>query len=163
MRRDHHRLLPGLAAAGIGLALALAGCAPSTPAPSPTVSLSSSPSATPTPTPAGPALVAAGSATQNLPFFTQVVSQVAAGPAATQGRAYIDALTAAGFDKSAMQVTNDQTTVGNQADSIQFSVSWKGECLVGQVGPSVAGPQTRVLPLTPEGTCLVGQTRQIDW
>lgn len=127
------------------------------------MSVSSTATATATPTPTGPALVIGGSAAQNLPFFTQIVSQVAAGPAATQGRAYIDALTGAGFDKSAMEVTNDQTTVGNQADSIQFSVKWNGQCLVGQVGPSVSGPQTRVLPLTPEGTCLVGQTRQIDW
>lgn len=163
MRSDFHRAVPALAAVGLGLALALTGCAPSTPAPTPTPTVSLTPTATPTPTPAGPELVPDGTATQNLPFFASIVAQVAAGPQSTQGRAYVDALTVAGFEKSAMEVTQDLTTVGNQADSIQFSVKWKGECLVGQVGPSVPGPQTRVLPLAPEGTCLVGQTRPIDW
>ena len=45
-------------------------------------------------------------------------------PSSVAGRAYIDALVAAGFDKAAMQVTPDQTTVGNPAESIQFSVRW---------------------------------------
>ncbi|AUG29703.1 MULTISPECIES: hypothetical protein [Microbacterium] len=162
MRRDVHRAAPGLLAVGLAVTLALAGCAPSpTPAPSPSVT--ATPSATATPTPTGPVLEPGGTATQNLPFFSSIVDAVAAGPAALQGRAYIDALVAAGFDKSAMEVTQDLTTVGNQADSIQFSVRWQGECLVGQVGPSVSGPQTRVLPEVPGGTCLVGQTRPIDW
>lgn len=152
-------------AACLGVVLMLAGCTTATPAPTPTASVTTTATATatPTPTPTGPALEPSGSASQNLAYFTSIVSAVAAGPQATQGRAYVDALVAGGFDKSAMEVTQDLTTVGNQADSIQFSVKWKGECLVGQVGPSVPGPQTRVLPLVPEGTCLVGQTRPIDW
>ena len=79
------------------------------------------------------------------------------------GRAYIDALIAAGFDRSAMQVTPDQTTVGNPAESIQFSVRWGDECLVGQVGPATGTPVTVVVPVLGEGSCLVGQTRPIDW
>ncbi len=147
----------------LALALALTGCTPGGPAATHSATASTTPTTTPSPTPTGPAIVPDGSATQNLPFFRSIVDQVAEGPQAAQGRAYVDALVAAGFDKGAMQVTQDLTTVGNQADSIQFSVKWKGECLVGQVGPSVPGPQTRVLPLVPEGTCLVGQTRPIDW
>lgn len=142
-------------------ALAVAGCAPS-PAPAPSPS-SPAVSATATPTPTGPALVPDGSADENLPLFTEVMNAVAATDARYQGRAYIDALVAAGFAKADMAVTNDLTTVGNQADSIQFSVRWAGECLVGQVGPSTPTPTALVLPLLPGDLCLIGQTRAIDW
>ncbi len=141
--------------------LGFAACTP-TPTPTPTQT-TAAPTATPTPTPTGPALVPDGSAEENLPLFAQVVNTVAATDARAQGRAYIDALVAAGFPKAQMQVTNDLTTVGNPADSIQFSVKWAGECLVGQVGPSTPAPTALVLPLVPGDTCLIGQTRPIDW
>ncbi|MCC2029926.1 hypothetical protein KEC56_10430 [Microbacterium sp. YMB-B2] len=84
--------------------------------------------------------------------------------ASSSGRAYIDALVDAGFDKSAMQVTEDLTTVGNAAESIQFSVRWGDrQCLVGQVGPSTGEPVTMVMDQLAEGRCLVGRTRSIDW
>lgn len=121
----------------------------------------SSPAASPTPT--GPVLVPEGSAADNLALFREVVETVAEQNDAVEGRAYIDALVAAGFDKSAMEVTHDRTTVDNPADSIQFSVLWQGECLVGQVGPSVPNPTAVVLPELPDGGCLVGATRDIDW
>ncbi|GAA5208453.1 DUF6993 domain-containing protein [Microbacterium kyungheense] len=145
-------------------------CAPVTPTPTPSVS----PSGTivvPTPsasasdggqaTPA--ALVPDGTAHDNLPYFTAVTDSVWASESRVSGRAYIDALVAAGFDKSAMQVTSDTTTVGNPAESIQFSVRWGEECLVGQVGPATGDPVTVVVPVVGEGTCLIGQTRPIDW
>ncbi|MET0735782.1 MAG: hypothetical protein ABWY55_09090 [Microbacterium sp.] len=110
-----------------------------------------------------PALVPDGSAEENLAFFSSIVSTVWASPAQAQGRAYIDALVAAGFDKAAMQVTNDTSTVGNAAESIQFSVLWDDECLVGQVGPSTGAPVAVVVPALAEGTCLIGETRPIDW
>ncbi|MBT8798863.1 hypothetical protein J0P97_12385 [Microbacterium flavum] len=136
-------------------------CSP-TPGPAPAVTTSSpSPSASPTPT--GPVLLPEGTAQENLPFFTAIMNQVAATEQRWQGRAYVDALVAAGFPKDAMELTNDLTTVGNGADSIQFSVRWSGECLVGQVGPSTPTPTALVLPQVPGGTCLVGQTRPIDW
>ncbi|OYC96189.1 hypothetical protein CI089_10920 [Microbacterium sp. Yaish 1] len=91
------------------------------------------------------------------------MNQVAAGPESVAGRAYIDALVAAGFDKSAMQVTADRTSVDDPVDSLQFSVLWAGECLVGQVGPSTPAPTAMVLPELPSGGCLIGQTRPIDW
>ena len=80
-----------------------------------------------------------------------------------EGRAYIDALVAGGFDKAAMQVTRDESTVGNPAESIQFSVLWKGECLIGQVGPATGDPVTVVARALEGGACLVGNTRPIDW
>ena len=123
----------------------------------------STPSATATPTPTAPELRPEGTASDNLPYFAAIVSGVWSGPDRASGRAYIDALVAGGFDKSAMQVTNDQSTVGNAAESIQFSVMWAGECLVGQVGPATGDPVTTVLPPVPGDTCLIGKTRPIDW
>lgn len=151
-------VVPGAFISG---ALLLAGCTP-TPAPTPSVTTPSV-TASPSPTATGPSFVPEGTAAQNLPIFSAVVNQVAATDARFQGRAYVDALVAVGFPKAEMELTNDQTTVGNAADSIQFSVRWAGECLVGQVGPSTPTPTALVLPLLPGGTCLVGQTRPIDW
>ncbi len=85
------------------------------------------------------------------------------GSKSVKGRDYIDALVSAGFPKDAMQVTQDETSVDDPADSIQFSVRVGDECLVGQVGPSVSRPTAIVMPGLPEGECLVGQTRRIDW
>ncbi|MCY1717453.1 hypothetical protein OVA26_10895 [Microbacterium sp. SL62] len=157
-----------LAALTLVAVLGFAGCTGESPAPGPvdsaTPSVSASPSSTSTPTtPAAPALVPGGTAAQNLPFFTQVVSGVWSGPDQVAGRAYIDALAAAGFDKAAMQVTPDRTTVDNPAESIEFSVRIGDQCLVGQVGPSIGNPVTAVLPGLSSGGCLIGQTRAIDW
>ena len=148
----------------------LSGCAAAEPGgdPEPSSSADASataaPSATPSTSPDGaPRLVPDGTADDNLPLFTSVTAGVWATPDNVSGRAYIDALVAAGFDKATMQVTPDQSTVGNPAESIQFSVQWGQECLVGQVGPSTGAPVTVVVPVLAEGTCLVGQTRPIDW
>ncbi len=125
-----------------------------------------SPTVSPTAPASGPAQAALepeGTAADNLPLFTDVTNTVWASPDQVSGRAYVDALVAAGFDKAAMQVTPDQSTVGNPAESIQFSVRWGQECLVGQVGPTTGSPVTVVVPVLAEGTCLVGETRPIDW
>jgi hypothetical protein len=62
-----------------------------------------------------------------------------------------------------MQVTNDKSTVGNPAESIQFSVRVGDQCLVGQVGPAIGDPVSTVLPVLAGGTCLLGNTRPINW
>lgn len=158
------------AIAAVLLAGALTACtpvAPNTSTPSPTVSGGATgvqPTSEPTPTVApAPTLVPDGTAADNLPLFAAVTAAVWTSGDQASGRAYVDALTAAGFDKAAMQVTNDLTTVGNRAESIQFSVRWGEECLVGQVGPATGNPVTVVVPVLAEGTCLVGDTRPIDW
>ena len=87
---------------------------------------------------------------------------IATNPAAG-GRDFIDALVAAGFDKAAMQVTSDTTTIGDPADSIQFAVRFQDECLVGQYGPKSEGYHGAVRPMLGTGRCLDGQTRPIDW
>ncbi len=146
------------------LLLMLTACGPAAspvPTPGPT-DIAASPG--PSPSPAGPVLVADGSAEQNLPLFAGVTGAVWASEQRASGRAYIDALAAAGFDKGAMQVTADVTTVGNPVESLQFAVRWGDtECLVGQVGPSTGEPVAVVMPQLAEGRCLVGATRAIDW
>lgn len=152
-------------------ALLLSGCTVSPePGPSQTRSASAAPSASASGEPGpsatsdpAPTLVPDGSAADNLPIFAATVGAVFAGPDALSGRAYVDALVSVGFDKAAMQVTQDLTTVGNPAESIQVSVRWGDECLVGQVGPATGAPVATVLPGLAEGGCLIGQTRPIDW
>ena len=154
----------------VACAIGLAACTAPAPAdpsstqsavPTPTATESTS-SATPSPTPS-PELQPEGSASDNLPYFASIVSSVWAGLDRAAGRAYVDALVTGGFDKTAMQVTRDESTVGNPAESIQFSVLWKGECLVGQVGPATGKAVAVVLPVVGDGRCLIGDTRPIDW
>lgn len=144
------------------LAVLLVSCTPGphpTPAPSGSVTApTESPDAEP------PTFKPAGTAEDNLPIFAAVTAQVWGSEQRGSGRAYIDALVAAGFDRSMMQVTQDQTTVGNAVESLQFSVRWGEEkCLIGQVGPSTGEPVTAVMDQLAEGRCLIGATRPIDW
>ncbi|MBT2485837.1 hypothetical protein J7E28_14105 [Microbacterium sp. ISL-108] len=148
---------------GSAALLALTGCI-SAPAPSATPSVSASGAASPGTESAPPTLVPSGSASENLAVFTAVAEEVWSSEDRGSGRAYVDALTAAGFERTAMQVTQDQSTVGNPAESLQFSVRWgEDECLIGQVGPSTGEVVTVVMPQLAEGRCLVGSTRPIDW
>jgi len=104
-----------------------------------------------------------GTAEDNLAIFTQITEQVWASDDRAAGRAYIDALTAAGFDKAAMQVTEDYSTVGNAAESMQFSVRLADACLVGQVGPATGEPVVAIMDVLEDRFCLIGATRTIDW
>lgn len=141
--------------------LALAACGPE---PSRSPDASAPPPATAPPGSAAPVLVPDGTASDNLPLFTRIAEDIWGTAEQGSGRAYVDALTAAGFDRAAMQVTQDQSTVGNPAESLQFSVRWgEKECLIGQVGPSTGRVVTAVMPQLAEGRCLVGSTRPIDW
>lgn len=155
-------------------AFGLAGCTDGAPAPgTDTGGGESSATAAPNgeataPAPAAdasstPAASSAGEAAQRLPLFSQTVASVWTGSNPASGRAYIDALVAAGFDKAAMQVTSDESTIGNAAESIEFAVRVGEECLVGQVGPSIGDPVTTILPGLSSGGCLIGRTRAIDW
>lgn len=151
-------------ATAIGLTIAvgfvLTAC---TPAPSPATTLTPTAApAEPEPTEEAIAFHPEGTAEENLPIFAAVTAEVWAASGSSSGSAYIDALTAAGFDKSAMQVTQDLTTVGRPVESMQFSVRWDTQCLVGQVGPSTGNPVTMVMDQLAEGRCLVGTTRPIE-
>jgi hypothetical protein len=149
-----------MAATALLAVVVLAGCTAEAPAPTASAT-STNAAAMPSPTKAE--FTADGSAEDNLPVFTATVEEVWASEDRESGRAYIDALVTAGFDKSAMEVTEDFSTVGNAAESIQFAVMWGDECLAGQVGQATGDPVTTVLPALAEGTCLVGNTRAIDW
>ncbi|WP_231587793.1 DUF6993 domain-containing protein [Microbacterium oxydans] len=146
--------------AAVAVVLTLVSCAP-TPEPRPTAT-ESGPEATATPS--GPVFLPDGTAEDNLPIFTATADSVWGTESRGAGRSYIDALTAAGFDRADMQVTQDASTVGNPAESLQFSVRWgEKECLIGQVGPSTGQVVTAVMPQLAEGRCLIGTTRPIDW
>ncbi|GAA4670150.1 DUF6993 domain-containing protein [Frondihabitans cladoniiphilus] len=169
-----------LVAAGVAIVsiVALAGC---TNAPVPKVDDSSVVSAPSSSTPASPEASAqpnpaatsesappSASATLDpstpgaLSKFDGVVTTLLASDSGAKGRDVIDALVAAGFDKSAMQVTPDTTTTGRAVDSIEFSVLWKGtSCLVGQIGAQ--GFSSASAPVLSTGKCLIGSTRAIDW
>jgi len=152
-----HRMLR--AALAVAAVAALSGCtgqAEPEPDPAPSASASPTPSDAPDPT-----LVAGGTADENLPYFDFVNSRFLAGNATPGGRAIVDNLVASGFDKAAMQVTPDETTLGSAVDAVTFSVQIGDRCLVGQAAPS--GYVGAVGPVV-EGTgCLIGITRAIDW
>ncbi|WP_235281548.1 DUF6993 domain-containing protein [Microbacterium azadirachtae] len=153
-------VIRSLAPLALLAALVLSGCSVGSPAPSASPSATSS-AATGSPA-AAPVLHPDGSAEDNLPLFSDVVARVWAGESRVKGGAYVDALTAAGFARADMQVTADETTVGNPAESIQFSVRWgQDKCLVGQVGPSTGDPVTSVLPQVDGGKCLIGKTAPV--
>jgi len=154
-----YRTSVALALAGATLLIGIAGCSDAT-EPTPTASPTAEPTEAP---PAAPVLHPDLSASENLAYFDAVNLAVIAADPNAGGRAFIDALVAGGFDRAAMQVTNDRTTIDEPADSIQFSVAFQGECLVGQYGPKSDGYHGAVRPLLGTGSCLVGQTRPIDW
>lgn len=161
-----------LALAGAAILVGLIGC---TAAPSDSDPTSSPPStggsatggaaaATPAPTTGAPPTFRPElSAEENLASFDAVNLQVVAANASAGGRDFIDALVAAGFDRSQMQLTPDRTSVDLQADSAQFAVLVHDECLIGQYGPASGGYHSAVRPALGTGGCLVGRTRPIDW
>lgn len=162
IRRSRGRALAALSI--LAAAMAIAACAPESVSPTadPTAPAPSG-SAAPAPGPEPePTLAPEGTAADNLPLFSRVVADVWGSEQRDQGRAYIDALVAAGFDKAAMQVTADRSTVGNAAESILFSVRWGDDCLLGQVGPETGDPVTTA-DAAIDGVCLIGNTRPIDW
>jgi len=145
------------------LVVPLAACA----APVPSAQPSAQPATQPAPSPSettAPALALAPelSADANLAYFDSIARVVAA-TNPPDGRAYVDALVAGGFDKAAMQLSFDRTHVNLEADSVEFSVEFNEECLIGQYGPASGGYHSTVAHVLGSGTCLLGVTRQIDW
>lgn len=155
----------GLTIVAVAVSVALTGCTPgaaTSPSPSQTSTVTAPPTSTATAAPA-PALVIGGTAQQNQPFFDRVNKATLAANPNAHGRDFIDALVAAGFVKSDMQVTADTTTIGLQANSIQFSVKFGSTCLIGQNGVDAGGYSSMVTPVLATGNCLIGDTRPIDW
>lgn len=149
----------------LAIAAIVAGCTASVgPAVSPTASR---PPATAAPEPrptaseqTGPALDPEGGAEANLEHFTATLEPLVAGGARPAGAAVVEALTAAGFDRAAMQVTPDETAIGLPVDALLFSVRLGESCLLGQVDD--AGLTTTTAPALASGACLVGATASLD-
>jgi hypothetical protein len=157
------QLVPAALAASL-VVLMLSGCVGGGPGASRSPSASATAPASDAPAPAPDAaaqLVPGGTAAENKPFFDSVNQALIAANPAAGGKEFTSGLRDSGFDIAAMQVTPDTTTVGVAADSIQFSVRWGDECLIGQYGHGAYS--SIVAPVLGTGTCLIGQTRPIDW
>lgn len=155
-----HRLASA-AAAGVIALLALTACVPSGPEPTPSTSKTSTKTPTPTPTPT-PTLDPAGTAEENFEFFESVVKRMAEESGMTDGSVMIQRLVDAGFNKADMELTPNETAIGERSDSVIFAVRFQGECLIGQIFPSWEWTATRA-PMLGTGKCLVGNTRPIDF
>ena len=148
-----------LAVLAFVVAVTLSGCVPSAPTPKP----DSASTSTSTPRPirtADPVFIPNGTAAENKLFFDLTNKKLFASNGSANGRAIIDNLVTAGFDKAAMQVTPDKTPTNGSADSILFSVRIGDSCLLGQYG---GGYSSAVEPVLAGGGCLIGKTRPIDW
>ncbi|KAM9862698.1 hypothetical protein ACI1US_01422 [Leucobacter sp. BZR 635] len=116
--------------------------------------------------PAEPAqFIPGGSAEENLPFFTQLLSEYSAGDQPIQGQPIVDAVAAGGFDKAAMQVSFDHSQTNLVADSIYVAVRSDETCLIGQLVTEDREVATQaVAAVGPDrNVCLIGNTRPIDW
>lgn len=138
----------------------LAGCTVTKDEPRPSASASSE-APTPTPTVAPTFSPTAGSA-GNKVFFDYVNQATIAQNGDADGRTFVDALVAGGFDRASMELTPDRTAVDLEADSIQFSVRFEDGCLIGQHG-AVTGYVSQSRAVLSTGRCLIGETRPIDW
>ena len=147
--------LVALAATAI---IVLVGCVPTEPMPTPTTSKTASP--TPTPTPV-PKLDPTGTAEENLPFWEQLVKGMSAAYGMADGSAMIQSLVDQGFNKADMELTPNETAIGERVDSVIFSVRFDGQCFIGQIFPDRYSATLQ--PLLGTGKCLVGSTRPIDF
>lgn len=161
-RNSHHkahvlmcRLVARLVIVGTIVILGVSGCAPK---PAPIVE---TPRASTTAPPA--VLVPGGTAEQNLPFFNLTNEKTVSENPSAGSHALIDGLVAAGFTKSAMEVTADKTSVGLPVASVQFSVRVGPSCLIGQYGPDSNGYHGTIAPVLGTGMCLVGDTATVTW
>lgn len=157
MRRSRMAVATAAALAVGGL---LVGCT-GQPMPVPTTSASRSPTPSPTPTAKPPVFHPDGTAAANQQYFDYVNTAWNASYGLSDGQSIVNNLVAAGFSKADMEVTFDTTALDLTVDSIQVAVRIKGECLIG--GFSYVGYTGILVPMLGTGTCLVGETRPIDW
>lgn len=115
------------------------------------------------PTAAVPTLDPSQKAQENVLFFDHINRQTLAANPEAKGQDFINGLINAGFNRNAMEVTEDFTSINLKANSIQFSVRMIDACLIGQNGPDSNGYNSIISPILATQTCLVGKTRPIDW
>lgn len=155
--------------AAVAAALVLAGCATTPePAPAPTGSAQPAPpsSAAPAPSVSKPEVTAtfdpSGTAEANKDYFDQTLQAMLAENRKASSHDFVDTLAAAGFDKQAMEVTFDRTTVDLEADYIIVSVKTSdNKCLIGQ--RSTRGYKSIIAEPMSTGKCLIGKTQEITW
>ena len=156
MQRTHALVGASIA---VVLVASLTGCAPERGS-----ILDPEPTSTPGPAPSyAPAFDPNGGASGNQAYF-DLVNRATIDLDDNRipgGKKFINALVAAGFPKTGMEVTPDRTAINLAADNIQFSVLLGEECLIGQQGN--IGYNSTVQPVLGSGKCLVGVTRKINW
>lgn len=154
-----HRAVAALAGAS-ALLLSLTSCV-LVEGPTPQV-----PERTPIPVPeTPPMLVPDGSAADNQPFFTLVLQEFVADTQPVEGEPIVNALSDAGFNRDAMQISFDRTKTNLVADSMFVSVRYEDECLLGQVTTDTRELAVSLAPTVgpDKNLCLIGVTRPIDW
>ena len=151
-----------MSALAVGVALTVSSCS-FAPMPVPSNGSSGSPSASASSVAKprnAPKLIADGTPKENLPYFlfilnTAYQNSTDANTTSEEMAAY---LANAGFDTSTIQISENATALGLNPDSKFVSVIFNGECLVGTWGSSMTTPTATVLPLLPQGGCLLGGT-----
>ncbi len=147
-----------LVAVAVAAVIALTGCVPTVPMPTPTGSKSATP--TPTPTPVLK-LDPTGTAEENLPFWENLVEGMNNTYGMTDGSVMIQSLVDNGFNKADMELTPNETAIGERVDSVIFSVRFDGKCFIGQIFPDHYA--AFLAPMLATGKCLIGTTRPIDF
>jgi len=151
-----------VSALAVGVALTVSSCS-FAPMPVPSNGSSGSPSASASSVAKprnAPKLIADGTPKENLPYFlfilnTAYQNSTDANTTSEEMAAY---LANAGFDTSTIQISENATALGLNPDSKFVSVIFNGECLVGTWGSSMSTPTATVLPVLPQGGCLLGGT-----
>lgn len=156
------RLFAGCAVVCSALVLIVGCSANQETEPAPTSKPSSEPESSAEPP---PTFAPDGTANQNEDYFSYVLRQAIRSGAQVTGEEMVNALSAGGFDRNAMQVSFDESQTGLRADNIFVSVRMSEQCLLGQIVTADKSVVVDVQPAVgPEKTvCLIGQTRPIDW
>ncbi len=149
-----------VAAIAVGVALSISSCSSGLmPVPSDSASGSASPSASAGAKPRNaPTLDPKGTPKENLPYFLSIMNTAYQNStdADTTSEEMAAYLANAGFDASTMQISENATALGLNPDAKYVSVVFNGECLVGTWGSSMMTPTAIVLPVLPQGGCLIG-------
>lgn len=141
---------------GGAVMIALSACSGSAPtAPTSDGSVPSAQAETPSESPAatGPE---PGSAEALLARFQAALTEADAASDAPDGDSVVEALVAAGFDRSTIERTSDVDSVGGAVTLLEVAVQTSDACLIGQVGDGT--PTSMIAPVLGTGRCLVGAT-----
>jgi hypothetical protein len=131
---------------------------PSSSSPAPVSVTTIAPKPKPSNAPA-PVFVPAGTASANLPYFTDVIERTVVADPTVLSHQVAKSLVAAGFTQG-VEYTYSTTAVGLTSDSVSIAALFGGECLIAQYGPAVPTLHTLVMPALAQGGCLIGSQVQ---